>query len=1095
MIMKKIINISFLIVFFFLTIFATQTHDWGILTNGNIYMFYCSHQDLGWEDSYDYCKAKRSRNMIEPVVGWAKNSTNYKYCIEYTRSVMDFYEYTQTTPGKASLWQDFVDLVKTGQIEVGGTYNCGYESLFSGEGLVRQTYLGRKWLRGLGCDTKVAWNVDPPIRALQTAQIYKKAGIEYLMDSRYKKGYFKWKSPNVHDGDNDYSIIVYSQGDYGYNWSGFVLRNEAGDPYKSNPAQSWNGYNGILYPYSFNGKEFSDINHPDTNSIDYVKDYTCFYLNSNDLNQWPNDISNNYPWAWQAWDNYYNNFGGSSTQLAGIFPMYYSTDMGMPRDYIAFTNVNYNSTLLDDWADNKLPNDPALHLVTAGEALDAVVAAAQSQGVSFKEWQGELPNTWIYIHGPGHYQLISKMRSAQRILSAAEMFTAFNCILEGNISSYPEDEFTEAWKKAIFPDHGMGGEGTWFSDYYPDVEGSNDIVDVAMWVRVKAAEKVAGEHLDTATTAIANRIQFCQTSNSPIPIVVFNTLSWERSDPVITTVAPKSNTWGIIDAVGQGIAHQVLSTNGITNEIAFVAENVPSLGYKTYYLVHREVSVPDTQTGVVHTDTSYENNYYEMSLTNAVILSIMDKNTGQALLKSNAYQCTYYRQGTNITLTPFEIFAIRSGYDKSNAGGFYYDAGAFPEIPPSLLDETFVQGKEQANWTYNSDESGPTRDVYSFTNKLNDTSNWWATVTQKLIFYRQLKRIDCEITLGNWGRDGSGADIDDETIKMREWRMALPLAFSGNKAKVTYEVPMGTVLVGRDEVQDSLGSFYYYDAFDYAELPGPVSPPANQRPVKASYLHPRTVQNFVSVSDGNYGITMSSCVSAFDYIFPPREQDLIVPDSEYNIENPMIQPILLASRRSNRWPKYGLYSQRGNHTFTFSVLSHEGDWSGNSLRGARFGIQANNPLFAVVGVDSSPTSDIQEEKSFCSVSPDNVIVSAFKKRDDDSASPIDEPDENIIVRMYDIEGVSTQAQLNFFFDAMQVRKTDIIEEYIDPEPSAEWPVLTNSGKSVSMEIGHHSIETIAITEIPEPFLEVLSSIILCCWIIKQRDNFEKVDKK
>ena len=108
---------------------------------------------------------------------------------------MDFKEYTQTTEGKASLWDDFINLVKSGQIEVGGTYNCAYESLFSSEALVRQTYLGRKWLRGLGCDTEVAWNVDPPIRSLQTPQIYKKAGIKYMMGKPLQEGFFQMEQP------------------------------------------------------------------------------------------------------------------------------------------------------------------------------------------------------------------------------------------------------------------------------------------------------------------------------------------------------------------------------------------------------------------------------------------------------------------------------------------------------------------------------------------------------------------------------------------------------------------------------------------------------------------------------------------------------------------------------------------------------------------------------------------------------------------------------------------------------------------------------------------------------------------------------------
>ena len=798
-------------------------------------------------------------------------------------------------------------------------------------------------------------------------------------------------------------------------------------------------------------------NGPDSKSIEYVLDYANLYRTRNDLGQWPNNATNTRPWAWQAWDDYYNDFGGSGSKLTGILPFYYSTDMGMPRCYIASPGEDYNSTLLDDWADKKTANNPSLHLVTGKGALDAVVAAAQDQDVSFREWQGELPNTWAYIHGPGHYQLITKMRSAQRLLPAAEMFTAFNNILEGSLSSYPESTFTKAWGKAIFPDHGMGGKGKWYSDTYPDGEGDDDVVDVAMWVRVKAAEKTADEHLTDATTAIANRIEFAQTSDEPVPIVVFNTLSWKRSDPVICTVTPGSSAWGIIDADGQGVAHQEISASGDSKEIVFLAEDVPSLGYKTYYLVHRDVSTPDSETGVTHTDTGYENDYYEVGLTSAGIQSIKDKDTDQTLLESKAYQSTYYQPGTNITLTPFELFTMHSAYDNNY---WYYDAGAFPEVPPAWLDDTFVQGKDQASWAYNTDESGPVRDVYSFTKELNDADNWWATVTEKLIFYRNLKRIDCEITLTNWGKDGNGDDLSGDTIMMREWRMALPMAFSGNKAKVTYEVPMGTVLVGRDEVQDSLGAWYYYDAYDYTKMPNPPAP-ENQRPVKASYLHPRVVQDFVSVSDGAYGVTMSSCVSVCDYIFPPREQDNIKPDAEYNIANPMIQPILLATRKSNGWNSlvagnHGLYSQRGDHTFSFSVLSHAGDWSSNSLKGARFAIQANNPLRAVAlsGLPSGNSANtLDETKSFCSVSPDNVLVTAFKKKDGDS--------NNVIVRMYDILGGTGtyNSTLNFFFDASGTKKTNIIEEY---SAEGSLPTLASDKKSVMIDVGHHSIETIAL---------------------------------
>ncbi len=68
---------------------------------------------------------------------------------------------------------------------------------------------------------------------------------------------------------------------------------------------------------------------------------------------------------------------------------------------------------------------------------------------------------------------------------------------------------------------------------------------------------------------------------------------------------------------------------------------------------------------------------------------------------------------------------------------------------------------------------------------------------------------------------------------------------------------------------------------------------------------------------------------------------------------------------------------------------------------------------------------------------------------------------------------------------MQVNKTDIIEEYLVPEQITEWPVLTNSGQSVSMEIGHHSIETIALTEVPEPIF-LFSGLLLSFAFLRKK---------
>ncbi len=77
--------------------------------------------------------------------------------------------------------------------------STGFESTMLNEILVRQMYTGRKWFltRYPNLDSAVvAFHQDGPLRALQTAQVYRKAGIKYLKPSRYSEELIRWTSPD-----------------------------------------------------------------------------------------------------------------------------------------------------------------------------------------------------------------------------------------------------------------------------------------------------------------------------------------------------------------------------------------------------------------------------------------------------------------------------------------------------------------------------------------------------------------------------------------------------------------------------------------------------------------------------------------------------------------------------------------------------------------------------------------------------------------------------------------------------------------------------------------------------------------------------------
>jgi alpha-mannosidase len=171
---------------------------------GTVHIISSSHQDIAWMDSPQYCRSWREINNTAPCLEIMRNNKEYRFTVETMMYLMDELEDHPERQEKIHT------LTKIGQLEWGATYNQPYESMLSGEQLVREVYLGRKWLHKTfrDCDAVVAWNPDVPGRAMQMPQILSKAGIPYLVFSRHQKGLFDWKSP---DGSG---ITAYSPGHY-----------------------------------------------------------------------------------------------------------------------------------------------------------------------------------------------------------------------------------------------------------------------------------------------------------------------------------------------------------------------------------------------------------------------------------------------------------------------------------------------------------------------------------------------------------------------------------------------------------------------------------------------------------------------------------------------------------------------------------------------------------------------------------------------------------------------------------------------------------------------------------------------------------------
>ncbi|MCK5101755.1 MAG: hypothetical protein KAR17_03035, partial [Cyclobacteriaceae bacterium] len=200
--------------------------------NGKVVIMNSSHQDIAWVDRPEVCIILRDTLLLTPILKDAFDREDYGFDIE---DGLMLWEYINRHPDAKD---KITSLLNNQLISVGATYNCPYEDMYYSEDQVRQLYLGKKWVKKTfgGYDSKVYWNVDVPGKSLQTPQILKKAGVDYMVISRHAKGMFHWQSP---DGS---SVFTYSPGHYGNDVIHLSKKMESKIKYGAEQVVYWDQY-------------------------------------------------------------------------------------------------------------------------------------------------------------------------------------------------------------------------------------------------------------------------------------------------------------------------------------------------------------------------------------------------------------------------------------------------------------------------------------------------------------------------------------------------------------------------------------------------------------------------------------------------------------------------------------------------------------------------------------------------------------------------------------------------------------------------------------------------------------------------------------
>ena len=848
-----------------------------ILGKGQIYLMNSSHQDIAWMDSPEKCVIERDTMLITPLLEMGAKDKNYRFDLE---DGLMLREYIARHPDKKPLVKE---MLNDGRISCGSTYIQPYEEMYSGESLVRQFYLGAKWLqKEFGYNATVYWNEDVPGRTLQMAQLMRKAGTKYLSVSRHERGIYNWYSP-----DGSY-VTMFSPGHYG----------DAFGPLQ---------------------KKFNEASQ---------------YLAKSSMD----------------WTKYYDN-----QTAAPIIPVLSDNDMSPAKDYRnLIQGWNAIRELQDEKGNTVAVKLPAIKVATAPEFFDALLA----QKPLLPSISGERPDVWLYIHGPSHQKAIKASREADILLPVAEKLATINAVIDGSFKNYPETQLAKAWEAKIYPDHGWGGK-------------HGDITDALFLQKYEFSKAEASQIIAQNLGQLAAKV--ITHPGKGRPLVVFNSMNAQRNDPVSIEVSfNPAEAFGLElqDAKGQKIGTQLSNAGHFSDgsikraTLNFIAEQVPAIGFKTYYLKTTDKRPTDARVSFAN---EAENQFYKLKFSDGGLSSIFDKTLNQELIDPAKFKAG-------------EVFTMHS---------FGNGAGEFIDIQKPDMDGFDKTGNYPTKWQI--EENGPVYTVYKFRQHIR-----YADIELRVKVYNQLKRIDFEPSVLNW-----------EGVLYREFRMALPLNM--NDGQVAYEVPFGVVEVGKDELKGAAGERYT---------------------TICKEMHPRGIENWIGANNQTFGVTVSSSVAVADWIDPTSNP----------MKNQMLQPILLASRKSCHWEGND-YLQTGDHTFRFSFTSHPSGW----INGNLFGREANEQLFPVWADHQLTTASLPESLSFFSTDQDKVLISTIKKSEDGDAA---------IFRLVDLEGKDKNLKLNCFRNITAAAQTNLIE---NPEKN-----LPADGNILPFELGHHAIETFRI---------------------------------
>ena len=349
--------------------------------------------------------------------------------------------------------------------------------------------------------------------------------------------------------------------------------------------------------------------------------------------------------------------------------------------------------------------------------------------------QRKIPTVYgeLLHHANGCYSVHSEVKrlnkQAENRLELAEKFSVLAKILAG--AKYPQDKYTESWKNILFNQFHDILAGTSIEPAYDDARESYG-----------AALHASAVGLNNAIQSLSWRINIPMEEGMK-PLVVYNPHAFSCKSEVEIESPVLKEGMILVDEQDKEIPMQLVQSAASCNgrcKISFIAD-LPSLGYRTYRLVVREIK--QTFEPVVSTDTLAENKWFKVT---------WDPETGyiESLIKKND-QCELFASPAAVPV----VIEDKSDTWSHGILTFNKEIGKFKAVSVKRIEHGAVKSMIRVTSTY-----GNSRILQDFT------------------VYKELDYMSVKTTV-DWHEKGA--------------MLKLQFPMKMNYCRGSYEIPYGVI--------------------------------------------------------------------------------------------------------------------------------------------------------------------------------------------------------------------------------------------------------------------------------------------------------------